>query len=153
MSKQETMTIFNELLSKDKDSKWRDEVDFRQANKAWLKKSAKIAIKINRALRDQKMSQKDLAVKLGVSAQQVNKILKGRENLKLETISKLENALKIELMKIINQHEIDEIVNAAILDYHRKWTRTKEYERVSGIKGESGAILCIEDDNDYALAG
>ena len=45
-------------------------------------------------------SQKDLADMMGVSPQQVNKMVRGSENLTLETISKVEKALGIQLMEI-----------------------------------------------------
>jgi transcriptional regulator with XRE-family HTH domain len=50
------------------------------------------------ALREKGMTQKDLAEKLNVSPQQVSKIVKGKENLTLETISKLEYVLGVELI-------------------------------------------------------
>ncbi|MEI6595881.1 MAG: helix-turn-helix transcriptional regulator, partial [Bacteroidota bacterium] len=49
-------------------------------------------------LRAKNISQKELAEKIGVSPQHVNKIVKGRETLTLETISKLEVALEISLL-------------------------------------------------------
>jgi len=42
-----------------------------------------------------------LADKMEVSAQYINKIVKGSENLSLETISKLENALGIQLIEVV----------------------------------------------------
>lgn len=79
---------------------WEIKASKRLANKSWLKHSRRIAIKLNFFLRDNKLKQKDLAELLNVSPQQVSKIIKGRENLTLETISKIENVLKIELLKI-----------------------------------------------------
>ena len=54
-------------------------------------------MEILEALRAKNMSQKDLAAKLGVSAQQVNKIVKGTENLTLETKHDLQRALGVKL--------------------------------------------------------
>ena len=48
----------------------------------------------------QGMSQKDLAEKLNVSPQMVNQWVKGSENFTLETISKIEYALGVELMNV-----------------------------------------------------
>ena len=78
-------------------SNWLREAQERRKNRAWLRHSQKIAAKVLSALRngDKKMTQKELAKKIGVSPQQVNKIVKGRENLMLETITKLEQALGI----------------------------------------------------------
>jgi len=39
---------------------------------------------------------------MGVSRQQVSKIVKGQENLTFETVSKLENALGITIIEISN---------------------------------------------------
>ncbi len=83
-------------------------------NKKWLAKSSEIAINILEALRDKKISQKELAEKLEISAQQVNKIVKGHQNLTLETISKIEEALEISLIAIADYKIVNEIkVNAA----------------------------------------
>lgn len=83
-------------------SGWMEEAIERAENRAWLKRSQGIAIKVLRTLREKGLSQKDLAASLSVSAQQVNKIVKGGENLTLETISKLENALGIQLIEVVN---------------------------------------------------
>lgn len=85
----------NSLATK---SDWIDKANKRQENKEWLKHSQKIALKVLRTLREEKISQKSLAERIGVSPQYVNKIVKGKENLTLETISKLEKALAIDLM-------------------------------------------------------
>ena len=97
--KTERIINFEKLVSQEK-SGWLEKAKWRQENHAWLDKSALIAIKILRAITDQKSSQKELADKMGVSAQYINKIVKGSENLSLETISKLELALGIQLIEI-----------------------------------------------------
>ncbi len=83
-------------------SQWHEDAAFRNENKVWLRRSQKVALKILRTLRSKNMSQRDLAVKMGVSAQMVNKWVKGTENFTFETISKLENALEIELMEVVD---------------------------------------------------
>jgi plasmid maintenance system antidote protein VapI len=64
---------------------------------------------MEKALRDEAngMSQKDLATKTGVSPQQVSKLLKGNENLTLETIAKLEAALGVVLLTLPPSSEIN----------------------------------------------
>lgn len=44
------------------------------------------------------MTQKALAVKMNCSQQYISKVLKGRENLSLETLCKIENALDIKIL-------------------------------------------------------
>ncbi|MFW5700131.1 MAG: helix-turn-helix transcriptional regulator [Cyclobacteriaceae bacterium] len=87
------------------DNTWKDKVAYRKSNKSWLNKSAKIAVKVARILREKNMTQKSLAELMEVSPQQVNKILKGRENLTLETISKIESILGVELVSILKSDE------------------------------------------------
>jgi transcriptional regulator with XRE-family HTH domain len=81
-------------------SGWLKDAQWRSENRAWLKHSQAIAIRILRTLRAKNVSQKELAEKIGVSPQQINKIVKGRENLTLETVSKLEAALDIVLLML-----------------------------------------------------
>ncbi len=86
----------NKLASNN--SKWIEEAKERQKNRAWQVYSQKIAIKVLKAIRENNIKQKQLAEMIGVSPQQINKIVKGKENLTLKTIAKLENALNIELI-------------------------------------------------------
>lgn len=51
------------------------------------------------------MTQSELATKVGVSPQQVSKIVKGKENLSLETITKLEAALGINIISILEANK------------------------------------------------
>ena len=72
-----------------------EEIAYRNANREWLRRSNRIAAKVLMALKEQKMTQKDLAEKMSVTPQYINKIVKGGENLTTETITKLENILGI----------------------------------------------------------
>jgi ribosome-binding protein aMBF1 (putative translation factor) len=95
-------------------------------NEAWLEKSGSIAIKVLMAIDAQGTSQKELAEKMGVSAQYVNKIVKGNENLSLETISKLEAALGIQLIEIVGyrQSSVNKDIKSVVKSAKR--SRTKE---------------------------
>lgn len=79
-------------------SKWRERAKFRQENKEWLNVSQNIAIQMHQKMREENISQKVLAERLDCSQQYVSKILKGCENLSLETIIRIEKALNIELL-------------------------------------------------------
>lgn len=91
-------------LASDKVSTWEEEAIERQNNSEWTERSFKIAVKILREIRAQKsqngMTQRRLAEEMGVSPQYINKVVKGKENLTLETISKIESVLGITLMEI-----------------------------------------------------
>lgn len=73
---------------------------FRSENRGWLQKSFEIALLILSALKDKGWSQKQLAETLGVTQQQVSKIIKGKENLTLQTIARIESVLDIQLVEI-----------------------------------------------------
>jgi len=79
-------------------SSWLDKAKKRKENKEWIKHSQKIATKVLLSIREKGITQVQLSEMLEVSAQQINKIVKGKENLTLQTISKLEKALQIKLI-------------------------------------------------------
>ncbi|NTW56486.1 MAG: helix-turn-helix transcriptional regulator [Chlorobiaceae bacterium] len=97
-----TDSIYEKMakITSSEPSGWLEDARWRMENRAWLRRSQSIALKILMTLREKKMSQKELAEIVGVSPQQVSKIVKGRENLTFETIAMLEKALGIVLMKI-----------------------------------------------------
>lgn len=79
-------------------SRWKEEARYRVENKNWLKYSQMIAMKILDKMEETGMTQKAMAEKIGCSQQYVSRILKGQENLSLETISKIETALDTQLI-------------------------------------------------------
>ncbi len=99
------------------DSSWLENAKYRQANNDWLSLSFKIALKILRYLRANKISQKDLASQLDWSPQYLSKVLKGKENFTLETICKIQNLIGINLIEIpvySNQIEVEYNLNEII---------------------------------------
>lgn len=71
---------------------------WRRENREWLRMSQDIAINILGYLRRTKTSQKDLAERMGVSPAYIAKLVKGGENLSLETICKLQKATGLTLI-------------------------------------------------------
>ena len=79
-------------------SKWKQNAEYRLENR-WLEYSSQIARRILAIIRDNEdLNQSRLAEILEVTPQQVTKIVKGQENLTLETIYKLSKALNFELI-------------------------------------------------------
>ena len=72
--------------------------DWLVANRKWLRESQRIALKVLDRLDALHWTQKKLAEKMRVSPQQVSKIVKGKENLTLDTLTKLEDVLNIKLL-------------------------------------------------------
>ncbi len=89
-----------------KDTSWIEKAKYRKQNKAWLDISFAIAVKIMSVLKQNKVdnkfpkSQKELAEVLNCSPQNVNSLLSGKENFKLETITKIEQILNITLIQV-----------------------------------------------------
>jgi len=92
------MNKFTDIVSKDTVSGFETAARQDMANKAWLDKSFEIALLILARLKELNWTQAKLADEMKVSPQYVNKIVKGRENLTLETIALLETALGISLI-------------------------------------------------------
>ncbi|MBO3097600.1 helix-turn-helix domain-containing protein [Gelidibacter pelagius] len=92
--------------SSKQDNTWIERAKYRKENKAWLDISFAIAVKIMSAIKANKTSnifpktQKELAEAMNCSPQYVNKLLKGTENLQLETIVKIEQILNVHLIEV-----------------------------------------------------
>jgi ribosome-binding protein aMBF1 (putative translation factor) len=108
MEKSEKLEKFLTLVSDEK-TELLEKIEWRRANRKWLEKSGKIAFKILRILRKNKeenkfpSSQKELAELVNMKPQQINTILKGNENLTLETISRIEVALGVQIMELTTE--------------------------------------------------
>lgn len=79
-------------------SKWREAAEWRRKNEKWLKYSRVITMKTMQAMDKQSVTQSILAKRMGCSQQYVSNLLKGNSNMTLETISRIETALDIDLI-------------------------------------------------------
>ena len=80
-------------------SRWRENAEWRMANKSWLRYSQRIAMMMLDRMEELGLTQKSLAIKMGCSQQYISRVLKGTENLSIETISKIESALELEILE------------------------------------------------------
>ena len=79
-------------------SKWREEAEWRRENASWLRHSQQIAVKVLLKMKELHMTQKALAERMNCTQQYVSKILKGKENISLDTMTRLEEALQINIL-------------------------------------------------------
>lgn len=79
-------------------SKWREAAVDRRNNKPWLRFSQQVAMAMLDRMEQKGLTQKQLAELMGCSQQYVSKVLKGRENLSIETICKIEDALQLHIL-------------------------------------------------------
>jgi transcriptional regulator with XRE-family HTH domain len=92
------LQIQNILKNSKKDTDWKKEAEERNSARQESRKSGIIATQLAYYMKANGISQTDLGNRIGVSPQQISKILKGRENLTLGTIEKIEDALQIDLI-------------------------------------------------------
>jgi ribosome-binding protein aMBF1 (putative translation factor) len=89
---------FLETHQSETPSTWREEAEWRRDNWSWMRHSQKIAVKVLLQMKQENLTQKALAERMNCTQQYVSKILKGKENMSLDTLSRLEDALGISLI-------------------------------------------------------
>ena len=112
---------FLQLVSEE-DTKTLAEVKKRIKNRAMLRESQQIALKVLLKLDDLGWSQKDLAKAMGVSPQQITKIVSGKENLTIETQIKLQNILDIPVLASYYEKKAEKL-EELILTFEKKVER------------------------------
>jgi len=81
-------------------SLWREEAEWRRDNAAWLRYSQHIAVLLLSYMKKENLTQQGMADRLHCTQQYVSKILKRKENLTLEMIANIEQALNIQLINL-----------------------------------------------------
>ena len=103
--KNENIKKFLDVVSK-KESGWLEKAKWRQENEDWLDVSFSVALRVASTLSANKKanvypkSQVELAEAMDCSAQYINKLLRGQENLQIETICKVQRILGIKLIEV-----------------------------------------------------
>lgn len=103
-TREEIISKFNQQ-SNDRPSQWREKAEWRMANKSWLRYSQLIAMMMLDRMEKLGLNQKSLAERMGCSQQYVSRVLKGTENLSIETIAKIESALELEILEPVFVHK------------------------------------------------
>lgn len=80
-------------------SKWREMFEYMGADETWLRYSQHIAMPVLDRMEELETDQKQLAGKVNCNRQYISRVLRGREDLSLETLVKIENALGISITK------------------------------------------------------
>lgn len=109
-------------------------------NRAMLRESQNIALKVLDKLEEIRWSQRKLAKEMGVTPQQITKIVKGQENLTLETQIKLQSILKIPILasyyENIEEKSISEVAITATERYIAPKTRVNLADKILLAKKE-----------------
>lgn len=89
-------------------SHWREKAEWERENRAWIRHSQFIAVVMLSRMDELHLTQTALAERMGCSQQYVSRILKGKENLSLETISKIEEALQMSIITHPRRYNVEE---------------------------------------------
>lgn len=135
---------FLALVSK-KETKTIERAKARLAKKSYSKLSNQIAFEILERLDELNWKQKDLAEKMEVSPQQVNKWVKGNENFTLDTLAKLNQILGVELINVVVKPTTQKIEEVKV-------TSSDDYSFTNITKNVKPTITMSDDslyENDY----
>lgn len=100
-------------IAKPRNERAQRRIQERRESRAWLTYSQDIALALHYYMRVNEMTQRELADKMGVSPVYVVKLLKGGENLTLETICKLQDVLEENLISVARPYEQAHIIKVA----------------------------------------
>lgn len=80
-------------------------VKMQQNKKEWLRYSQGIAAIMSKRMAELGLTQRMLAKKMDCTQQYISNVLKGKKNMSLETICKIENALNVDIIKSLDLTE------------------------------------------------
>jgi len=99
------------------------EVKERNRNRAMIEESQDIALKVLARLDELNWTQKKLAEMMQVSPQQVNKIVKGQENLTLATQRQLQDILNIPILASFYEKAMKQIVTQIVDSFKQNYKK------------------------------
>ncbi|MBK9250155.1 MAG: helix-turn-helix transcriptional regulator [Ignavibacteria bacterium] len=108
---------FMQLVSWEETSTLKD-VKQRIKHRAMLRESQEIALKVLERLEEIGWTQKDLAEKMGVTPQYVNKIVRGKENFTLEMQIKLQTILDIPILATYYEDKLQNLDESIQIGEH-----------------------------------
>lgn len=129
-------------MAKSRSEEAKQKIQKRKENREWLRISQDIALSLHYYLRKMSMTQKELAEKMGVSPSYVGKLLKGQENLTLESICNIHKAIGQDLIFVYRPYEYNGVLSISSVAefketkksdiYSSKQSVSTEYSPVSG---------------------
>ncbi|MHA8070234.1 helix-turn-helix transcriptional regulator [Aquirufa ecclesiirivi] len=114
-----------------KDLSWMDDENLNKDNEDWLDFSFKIAVKVLSELRLKGISQNSFADLMGCSSQYISKLLKGKENLTIQTIFKIQKVLGLQLISTFDFEYQDTISTSEVTLIPQTFVRMPDYGSIS----------------------
>lgn len=86
----------NQIVTKTA-TQWKERAKRDRSNRKQISRAQKFALELMDYMDKNKITQKELAIKMNVTPQQVNKILRAKSNLTFDTLDKISAALEVEI--------------------------------------------------------
>jgi transcriptional regulator with XRE-family HTH domain len=142
----------NQIVSKTA-SKWKTRAKQDRSNRRKISRAQAFALELMDYMSTHGIKQNQLAKRMGVSSQQVNKILRAKSNLTFETLDKIEDALNITISsaKIKQYRSADSPVIQNIMKLVYKKHKVIEENISTQVKTSINPVLetSIESMNNY----
>ncbi len=106
---------------------------------------------IDKKMEDLQMSKKELAQRIETSPSFVTQLFRGDRKPNWMILAKMQKELDLDF-KISTDQEIKDLVDQELVEYHRKWSKTREYEKRKRLPERMESVLSIEGEIDYPLA-
>lgn len=129
---------------------WLDDARFVEENEEMLAMSAKVAIAILKVMKQQKLSNRALAQKLGISPQSVGKQLSGNANFTFETLQKYGKALgmKFDIVPKVNGKALLEEDYPSTFVYTFNTSSQSSPMRYDNVKENFILMICCRDERN-----
>ena len=108
--------------------------------------------KVDKAMADLGMSKKTLAERVGTSGAFITQLFRGDRKPNWNILAKMQKALGLNF-KITTEKELNDFVGEKIINYHRDWAKSREYEKRKGLTSLPDIIMSIEEYKYQPLAG
>jgi transcriptional regulator with XRE-family HTH domain len=150
---------FKSLVSKEKTNTAQKNKE-RINNRVRLRESQNIAMKVLDKLDEPGWSQKRLADEMGVSPQQITKIVSGKANLTLESIVKIQAILDIPILTSYLEKKYEKLIEKIWGYFSETYTPPKKKESTKLLSSEKKEVKMAYDeetdnysfDSDYNLS-
>jgi transcriptional regulator with XRE-family HTH domain len=125
-------------------TRWKERAKKDRTNRRSITRAQLFALELLDYMDTHKIKQKDLAIKMNVTPQQVNKILRAKANLTLDTLDKIEDALGVTITTpqiIKNSNVLLKDMGSIMQVIHRKKVKQIELDITTGAVIKSNPIL------------
>lgn len=129
LTREQKIAILNKKSKSVKpDAKWKEIAKWNAEHADALEDYVIIAMRISSVLKERKMTQRNLAELLEVTPQALTRIMKGRQNITLNKIRKIERILDISLIDIKKDNEFSTTLRTVMIPVEIHYNLSKSVD-------------------------